>query len=89
MYIGKTDSERRCKQRLYLWWNLGDLLDIISGTGKVEVTDTFYQNFNKLLTFSQLHDFVKYHKEYCYNQNIHTDHVYVKYAKIASCLERD
>ena len=70
MYVGKTDGERRYKQRLYLWWNLGDLLDIINGTGKVEVTDTFYQKFNKLLTFSQLHDFVKYHKEYCYNQNI-------------------
>ena len=63
MYVGKTDGEHRYKQRLYLWWNFGDLLDIINGTGKVEVTD-------QLLTFSQLHDFVKYHKEYCYNQNI-------------------
>ena len=47
-----------------------DLLDIINGTGKVDVADTFYQNFKKLLTLSQLYDFMKYHKEYCYNQNI-------------------
>ena len=47
-----------------------DLLDIINGTGKVDVADTFYQNFKKLLTLSQLYGFMKYHKEYCYNQNI-------------------
>ena len=70
VYVGKIDGERRYKQRLYLYWNLRDLLDIMSGTGKVDVTDTFYQNFKKLLTFSQLYDFLKYHKEYCYNQNI-------------------
>ena len=58
------------KQRLYLLWNLCDLLDIINVTGKVDVTDTLYQNFKKLLTFSQLYDFVKHHKEYCYNQDI-------------------
>ena len=39
------------KQRLYLLWNLCDLLDIINVTGKVDVTDTLYQNFKKLLTF--------------------------------------
>ena len=48
------------KQRLYLLWNSRDPLDIINGTGKVDVTDTFYQNFKKLLTLSQLYDFVKY-----------------------------
>ena len=55
---------------MHLLWKLRDLLDIINGTGKVDVTDTFYQYFKKLLTFSQLYDFEKYHKEYCYNQNI-------------------
>ena len=54
VYVGKTDDER-----LYLLWNLRDLLDTIN-----------YQDFKKLLTFSQLHDFAKYHKKYCYNQNI-------------------
>ena len=70
VYVSKIDDERRYKQRLYLLWTLRDLLDIINRTGKVDVTDTFYQNFKKFLTFSQLYDFVKYHKEHCYNQNI-------------------
>ena len=70
VYVGKIDGERRYKQRLYLLWTLRDLLDIANGSGKVDVTDSFYQNFEKLLTFSQLYDFLKYHKEYCYNQNI-------------------
>ena len=55
---------------MYLLWNLRDLLDIVNVTGTVDATDTFYQNFKKLLTFSQLYDFLKYHKEYCYNQNL-------------------
>ena len=42
VYVGKIDGEHRYKQRLYLLWNLRDLLDIINGTGKVDVTDTFY-----------------------------------------------
>ena len=70
IYVGKIDGERRYNQRLKLLWNLHDLLDIINSTGKVDVTDTFYQNFKKLLTFSQLYEFLKYHMEYCYNQNI-------------------
>ena len=67
VYVGKINGESRYKQCLYLLWNLHDLLDIINGTGKVDVTDTFFQNFKKLLTFSQLYDFLKYHNEYFYN----------------------
>ena len=70
VYAGKIDIERGYKQRLYLLWNLRDLLDFVNGTGKVDATDTFYQNFTKLLTFSQLYDSLKHHKKYCYNQNI-------------------
>ena len=64
--VGKIAGERRYKQHLYL----RDLLNILNATGKGGVTDTFYQNFKKLLIFSQLYDFLKYHMEYCYNQNI-------------------
>ena len=70
VYVGKINGERRYKQRLYLLWTLRELLDIANGSGKVDVSDSFYQKFEKLLTFSQLYDFLKYHKEYCYNQNI-------------------
>ena len=68
--VGKSDGKRCYKQLLHLLWNLRDLLDIINGTRKVDVADTFYQNFKKLVTFSQLYDFAKYHKVYCYDQNI-------------------
>ena len=70
VYVGKIAGERRYKQHLYLLWNLRNLLDIINDTVKVDVTDTFYQKFKKLLTFSQLYDFLKYNMEYCYNQSI-------------------
>ena len=52
VYVGKIDGERRYKHRLYLLWNLRDLLYIINSTEKVDVTDTFYQNFKTLLAFS-------------------------------------
>ena len=47
VYAGKIDCERRYKQRLYLLLNLHDLLDIINGTGKVDVTNTFYQEISR------------------------------------------
>ena len=65
VYVGKTDGGRHYTQ--HLLWNLLDLLDIISGTGKVDATDTFHQNFKKSITICQLYDFVKYHREYSYN----------------------
>ena len=52
VYVSKIDGECRYKERLYLLWNLRNLLNIINGPGKVDVTYTFYQNFEKLLTFS-------------------------------------
>ena len=57
VYIGKKDGERHYKQRLYLLWNLRDILDIANGTGKTEVGISFNQKFDKLLTFSQLYGF--------------------------------
>ena len=70
VYIGKKDGEHHYKQRLYLLWNLRDILDIASGTGKMEIGNSFNEKFDKLLTFSQLYDFLKSHKEYSYNKNI-------------------
>ena len=89
VYVSKIDGECRCKERLYLLWNLCNLLNIINGPEKVDVTYTFYQNFEKLLTFSQLYDFVKYHKEYCYNQYFPHGSCLCEIVKIASCLQRD
>ena len=54
VYIGKENCERIYKQRLYLLWNLRDIIDIANGTGKIEIASSFIQNFNKSLTFLQL-----------------------------------
>ena len=70
VYIGKENGERIYKQKLYLLWNMRDIIDIANGTGKIEIANSFIQTFNKSLTFSQLYDFLKAHKEYSYNKNI-------------------
>ena len=54
VYIGKENCERIYKQILYLLWNLRDIIDIANGTGKIEIANSFIQNFNKSLTFLQL-----------------------------------
>lgn len=58
------------KQKLYLLWNIKDVLNIANGSGKIKVPDTFFHKFEKELTFSQLYDFLKAHKEYAFNKNI-------------------
>ena len=68
VYIGKEN--RIYKQRLYLLWNLRDIIDIPNGTRKLEIANCFIQTFNKSLTFLQLYDFLKAYKEYSYNKNI-------------------
>ena len=73
VYIGKENPEWIYKQRLYLLWNLRDIIDIANGTGKIEIANSFIQTFNKSLTFSQLYDFLKTHKKYSYNKNIPHD----------------
>ena len=70
VYIGKVDGEKVFKQKLYLLWNIRDVLDIANGSGKIKVPDTFFRKFEKALTFSQLYDFLKVHKEYAFNKNI-------------------
>ena len=70
VYIGKENCEWIYKQRLYLLWNPRDIIDIANETGKIEIANSFIQTFNKSLTFSQLYDFLKTHKEYSYNKNI-------------------
>ena len=70
VYTGKENRERIYKQRLYLLWNLRDIIHIVNETGKIEIANSLIQTFNKSFTFSQLYDFLKTHKEYSYNENI-------------------
>ena len=70
VYIGKENRERIYKQRLYLLWNLRDIIDIANRTRKIETANSFIQTNNKSLTFLQLYNFLKAHKEFSYNKNI-------------------
>ena len=68
VYIGKIGGESKYKQKQYL---LLPLLEIVSIANCNEaVNESFESKFNKKLTFSQLYDIPKIHKEYTYNINI-------------------
>ena len=72
VYIRKVDGERKYLPLQYLLWALRDLLDIISGT-----ESNFVSTFSEKLTFSQLYDFTKTHKQFIYNKDIpHTSCLY-------------
>ena len=62
IYIGKFDGESKYKQKQYLLWPLRKIVSI--GNGNDEINESFESKFNKKLTFSQLYDFFKSHKEY-------------------------
>ena len=63
--IGKVDGEWKYLPRQYLLWTLRDLLDIINGT-----ESNFVSTFLEKLTFSQLYDFTKTHKQFIDNKDI-------------------
>ena len=72
VYIGKIDGERQYLPPQYLLWPLKDLHDVLNGTSASigEAPPNFQTTFSEKLTFSQLYDFIKNHKQYIYNKNI-------------------
>ena len=72
VYIGKVEGERKYMPRQYLLWTLRDLLEIINGTHELvlQSCSNFVSSFSEKLTFSQLYDFIKTHKQFIYNKNI-------------------
>ena len=70
VYIGKETREHIYRQRLYLLGNLRDIIDITNGARKIETANCFIQTFNISLTFLQLYNFLKAHKEFSCNKNI-------------------
>ena len=65
VYINKVNGERMYLPRQYLLWTLRDLLEIINGT-----ESNFLSTFSEKLTFSQLYDFIKGHKQFIFNNKI-------------------
>ena len=68
VYIGKVHGEQKYLSRQYFLWTLKDLLDIINGNELH--SSNFVSTFSEKLTFSQLYDFIKSHKQFVYNKNI-------------------
>ena len=68
VYIGKVDGERKYLPRQYLLWTLKDLLDIINGSELH--SSKFVSTFSENLSFYQLYDFIKSHKQFVYNKKI-------------------
>jgi len=71
VYMGKVDGEKVFKQKRYFLWTLNELLDIANGCSVASNTDnSFVDVFGRKLSFRQLYDHVKQHKELVYNKNI-------------------
>ena len=68
VYIGKINGESQYMQKKYLVWPLREIVSIANSQEAVD--ESFESKFDKILTFSQLCDFLKGHKEYVYNINI-------------------
>jgi len=71
MYVRKVDGEKVFKQKRYFLWTLNELLEIANGSSVASNTDnSFVDAFGRKLSFRQLYDHVKQHKELVYNKNI-------------------
>ena len=68
VYIGKINGESQYMQKKYLLWPLRKIVSIANSQEAVD--ESFESKFGKILTFSQLYDFLKGRKEYVYNINI-------------------
>lgn len=70
IYVGMDGGKRRYKQKRYLLWKLRDLLEIINGSTSNENFLSFPETFEHKLSFRQLYDFLKVHKEIFWNGKI-------------------
>lgn len=72
VFIGKMNGEKQYTQKRYLQWTIRELLGIINGKVPMEGCSTFSDSFERDLTFRQLYDFIKKHKQYKFsNQTPH------------------
>ena len=72
VYVGMDDGNREYKQKRYLLWKLRDLLAIINGSKIItnENFPSFIEAFELELSFCQMYNFLKMHKEVTYNSDI-------------------
>ena len=71
VYVGKVGGISQYVQKQYLLWTLRDLLDIINGNAMaVRANENFESVFLEKMSFGQLYQFVKSHKQYIFNRDI-------------------
>eukprot|EP00111_Clytia_hemisphaerica_P010989 TCONS_00032233-protein len=72
VYLRKVNGKSEYAQKRYLQWTLKELLDIINGNKEVEKSSSFREEFERDLSFRQLHNFIKMNKQYKFsNQTPH------------------
>ena len=73
VYLGKFNKVKNLAQKRYLLWTIRDIMDIINGSKTVQSdapSDSFEAKFGKKMTFHQLYDLLKRHKQYVFNRKI-------------------
>ena len=73
-------------RKKYLLWPLREIVSIANSQEAVD--ESFESKSDKILTFSQLYDFLKGHKEYVYNINIPMHLAYARFVKILHYLQK-
>ena len=65
VYVGMDHGKRQSKQKRYLLWKIRDLLGIINATKVItnEHYACFPETFQRDLSFRQMYEFLKGHKE--------------------------
>ena len=66
----KTNGVKQFVPKLYLLWTIREISEIANGSDMVKTCETFQDKFQKKLTFRQLYDFIKFHKQYIFNRSI-------------------
>ena len=69
--MGKSEGEKCLKQKRCLNWTHGELFDVVNGSTLLQSGKLFFKvAFDKDLTFRQLYDYLKQHRENVINKSI-------------------
>ena len=70
MYAGAFNKVRKFAQKRYFLWTIREILEIINGSKLLDSSEgeNFCFKFGKDITFRQLYDVMKRHKEYIFNK---------------------
>ena len=90
IYVGMDGGKKEYKQKRYLLWKLRYLLEINNGSKIItnENFPSFTEAFEHELSFRQMYNFLKTHKEVAYNSDIPQSSCLFKVCKNASLLAK-